>query len=499
MNRTHLALGLTMSAALAATAVLFAAPPARSVIHTNKTKFRIPFKFNPADLQALGARQVILYTSSDQGENWQQAQAVLPSAEKFSFQAPADGEYWFVVRTLDGQNRLLPDSHVSEPELEVVVDTKQPTLKLELSQSATGRVVLRWTAEDENLDLTQLRLEYSQPGIDAWQNVSVIPKASGQTEWTVPSGGIVAVRGAISDKAKNTAQDQATLRVTASRTAVPGPDFSEPVANEELEQRAALPSPAQVAPTRFIPAVRPAQPPRGDFVSHQRPASNAEVAASVDHRLRVIASTDFNIAYKLQDVGPSGIGGVELYMTEDNGSSWAKFAEDNDTESPIAVRVPGEGMYGFAFVVRSGVGLASDPPRSGDRPEIVVAIDRTAPRVELLPLEQGRGPNLNKVLIQWTCEDENPADQAISLSYAAEPQGPWHPIVDWTENTGRYVWTLSRTTPHKFYVRAEARDAAGKRERHRNRRAGPDRPRPALRQGRQRRAGAVSDFVAVAS
>jgi hypothetical protein len=148
-------------------------------------------------------------------------------------------------------------------------------------------------------------------------------------------------------------------------------------------------------------------------------------------------------------------------MTEDDGSTWAKFAEDNDTESPIAVRVPGEGTYGFAFVVRSGVGLASDPPRPGDRPEIVVAVDRTAPRIELLPLEQGRGPNLNKVLIQWTCEDENLADQAISLSYAAEPQGPWHPIVDWTENTGRYVWTLGRTTPHKFYVRAEARDLAG--------------------------------------
>ena len=62
---------------------------------------------------------------------------------------------------------------------------QKPKLTLELEQASGGRVILRWSAEDEHLDLTQLRLEYSQPGVDAWQNVSVIPKTSGQTEWTV--------------------------------------------------------------------------------------------------------------------------------------------------------------------------------------------------------------------------------------------------------------------------------------------------------------------------
>src|SRR5262249_28444908 len=154
-----------------------------------------------------------LYVSRDRGGSWKQVQAVAPDSGKFNFQSTGDGEYWFIVRTLDANNRLHPDGNVTDPGLQVIVDTKSPTLELDLQQPSTGKVELVWNASDEHLDTTQLRLEYLQPGALEWQPVSVIPKPGGHTGWTVPQGGIVAVRGSISDLAKNTRDAQAQRRI----------------------------------------------------------------------------------------------------------------------------------------------------------------------------------------------------------------------------------------------------------------------------------------------
>src|SRR5262245_4270331 len=88
-----------------------AAPIPTAPIYTNKLKFRIPFHYDSNELSRLGAREIRLYVSRDRGRNWQQVQAVAPDAGKFNFQAPADGEYWFIVRTLDGKNHLHPDGN----------------------------------------------------------------------------------------------------------------------------------------------------------------------------------------------------------------------------------------------------------------------------------------------------------------------------------------------------------------------------------------------------
>ena len=85
-------------------------------VHTNKNKFRIPFKFDPAEMKALGAREVRLYVSRDRGGTWQQTQSVPPDSAKFQFQAPGEGEYWFIVRS----GRRLPLNSGIFPGMETV-------------------------------------------------------------------------------------------------------------------------------------------------------------------------------------------------------------------------------------------------------------------------------------------------------------------------------------------------------------------------------------------
>ncbi|MFO0917325.1 MAG: hypothetical protein U0872_03300 [Planctomycetaceae bacterium] len=131
---------------------------------TNKSRFRIPFKFNAEALQRMNARELRLYVSSDQEQTWELAQSISPQAGKFEFQAPGDGEYRFCVKTLDARNQLHPASDVYETGLTVVVDMATPTLDLTVQQIAPGRVEMSWQALDANLDIATLRLEYARQG-----------------------------------------------------------------------------------------------------------------------------------------------------------------------------------------------------------------------------------------------------------------------------------------------------------------------------------------------
>jgi hypothetical protein len=497
-------LGWFAALLLAAHTLLAAAPIPTAPIHTNKLKFRIPFHYDSAELSRLGAREIRLYVSRDRGQTWQQTQAVTPDAGKFNFQAQSDGEYWFIVRTLDAKNHLHPDGNVTDPGLMVIVDTTPPRLELNLLQPAPGKVELRWLASDEHLDPTQLRLEYLQPGAADWQTVSVIPKPSGQTGWTIPQGGVVSVRGSIADFARNITQDQTQLRIAPAGQTVPrqdAPGARQPVAGPDSTPRDNLaltlpehfpsssPASQDSPPVETADAARDAGQfgpvasagiapvainPKNSFVSlkpENRPtiggqprdpsSSRVESRLPASVRQRVVGSRKFQIGYKLQDVGPSGVAGIELYITQDNGATWYRFGTDDDNQSPVHVEVPRAGTYGFALGVRSGAGLASDPPQNGDAPAIVVIVDQTPPHLDLLNIEQGRGKNNNKLLIAWKCSDDNLGDRPISLSYSTTGEAPWLAIDSALENSGSYIWTVDPGAVPKFYLRIEARDAAG--------------------------------------
>jgi len=177
--------------------------------------------------------------------------------------------------------------------------------------------------------------------------------------------------------------------------------------------------------------------------------------------VRLVNGREFRLNYAIEKVGKSGVQSVELFITPNGGRKWYLYGTDDDQSSPFPVKVPDDGTYGFAIRVKSGVGLSEPPPQSGEKPAMVVVVDQTAPRVELMPVLQGRGENSNQFLIRWTTTDPNPADKAIAVSYAESPDGPWTTISSWKEDTGRFLWTTPENVPPKVYLRVAARDAAG--------------------------------------
>lgn len=177
---------------------------------------------------------------------------------------------------------------------------------------------------------------------------------------------------------------------------------------------------------------------------------------------RVVTSRRFQIGYEVEEVGPSGIGAIELFITENNGRKWWKYGDDADQKSPFDVEVPRDGVFGFAIRVSSLSGPAMDPPQPGEAPAIAVAVDQTAPVVELLPVQQGHGANVNRLTIRWKVTEENPSEKPISIYYSAGLNGPWEPISGWKdEPNGTFEWATGPGVPTRFYIRVAARDVAG--------------------------------------
>jgi len=523
-----------------------AAEPAPSAVFTNKVRFRIPFRYDPAEMQRLQAREVQLYVSTDRGLRWRMADRAEPRADHFDFLAPADGEYWFAVRTLDTFSRLHPAGNNIEPALKVIVDATPPVLELLLSELEPGKVELRWTAADDHLDVSKLRIEYRQADSPEWQPAAVVPQPSGQTSWEVKSGGIVAVRGSISDLAGNSATAERELNVhpslrgqkkgNESEYRAPVAKAANPVgADVPIREAAALTPPDTPAASNSsqstaenakpmasssppitpngaepaenglssdhdffvedknktgdsgpkiqpkfrndlvsdLPSTRPAivqGSPSASFTAPNSSDNNAEkstaapnAAAPKDDEPRtiVVNTTDFQVGYRIDDLGPSGLGKVELFITTDSGRKWYRYGTNPNNKSPFPVSVPGDGVYGFELRVKNGAGVGDDPPRPGDKPSIVVVVDKTPPVAQLLPPQIGRGKSHNKVLLRWMAEDAHFGPTPILLEYAVEKSGPWQKIGDWQANTGRYVWSIESGMPGKVYVRLTVKDGAG--------------------------------------
>lgn len=483
-------------------------------VYTSKTQFRIPYHYDQAEIDRLGAREIRLYVSTDRGVSWSHLSSVPPTARKFPFEAKHDGEYWFSVRTLDSKNQLHPSGRVYEPGLRVVIDTTPPQLDLNLRQISPGKVQLVWNAQDQYLDPTKLVLEYSQNGSQNWQRVIVAPHSQGQTTWSISQGGVVAVRGVIKDHAKNVGSSQKKIRVVAaaSRT-VPKPkqqlpDFNQPIAQGGIpENRLTTADPQTLTPysgvgkplnpnrhpevleshtplaSQSLPSVFPKKGGLNELPQTEKRIQDQVISQYVaddpekrplyakkrypvpkpdwkPERKQVLNGTQFQIGFKVDEVGPSGVGSVELYITEDNGQKWYKYGEDPDKKSPFHVEVPKDGIYGFALRVRSGVGLADALPRSGEKPDVVIVVDRIAPVVKLHPVKQELGGKANKVTISWEMSDQNLAEKSIAINYSTQPEGPWEPIVGWQEDTGRFTWSVGPGNPSRFYLQVVARDAA---------------------------------------
>ncbi len=446
-----------------------------SPIFTDHPRFRIPYQVDPVEIARLGAVQIQLHVSTDKGRHWRRVDSVPAVEGKFTFEAAADGEYWFAVRTIDRQGEFYPAGPLS-PGLMVVVDRAAPQLELDAAENTPGHVVVNWTARDDHLDAKSLLLEFQLEQSQDWQAIDIAPQPSGQASWALESSGLVTVRGRVKDQAGNsaTASGQVTVNGAPSNLtqAAPfglttTPKTRSPLADSaEVESRAAALRPATPADSDLASSAPSPQ----IFTLEQGPSpiwgegsATAPTAPEEDKDdgLRHLNSTRFEVSYALDGLEASDVEGVDLYLTENGGAKWYHYGTEAEGRRPFEVTVPDDGTYGFTIRVRSLSGPEEAPPQPGDGPELTVVVDRVLPTATLHTLQQSRMGSSQQLLIEWTATDEALPEYPVSLSVGEAADGPWRPITSWQPNLGQYLWTIDEQVPSRAYVRLRIRDAAG--------------------------------------
>ncbi len=484
----------------------------------------IPYQLNKQVPGADKIAQVQLLVSRTGTNDWQALQSAQSNVLGFSYHAPEEGTYWFALRHLDAQGKSL-DAQTGIAQLQIIIDTTQPKLELAASRGANGDVVIRYEAADSNLQPTSLVIEArTADGLWtnvplATPDLNQPDRLVGRVRWTAPNSNDVEVRGAIADRAGHRGQAATMLSLSGPSLSLPDRTPDQPLASAQPQASQDWPTTNQFptnsnAQTANNPAPNLLAPPQlntysnssEQHIQRRTPAmfavdGSAEAEQPVDRTLAsgltpnldgkgqlpsgglpldaeqanpewsstgrqpgeplLVNSRIFDVEYDLQSVGPWGVAKVELWGTQDGGATWQSYGVDPDNRSPVRARVPTAGVYGFRILVDGANGAGSPPPRSGDKPELVITVDLQPPRAELLSADLGEG-NLNDHLhIRWSAEDDNLEPRPIGLFFSSQPSGPWSAIAAGLENTGSYTWRLERHVPDRFYVRLEVRDTAG--------------------------------------
>ncbi len=183
--------------------------------------------------------------------------------------------------------------------------------------------------------------------------------------------------------------------------------------------------------------------------------------------------------------GPSGLGGIDVFMTSDEGITWDKVKDHVSVQLPpigpsgvpaaakVTVRLPREGLvYGLHVAGVSKVGLSSGDPKPGDVPQVRVELDTQAPVAEMfMPAADPKRPD--HIILSWKVTDRNLAVNPITIEWSETPKGPWQPI--WGPQlpnalhgeqhppgaTGSHVWHITGQIPAQAYLRLTVRDRAG--------------------------------------
>jgi len=477
----------------------------RPVIYTNKTVFHLPVRID--DRHRAGLREIRLYVKNGAAD-WARQETGQPDVKHFSYRVPQDGEYWFSVVTVDQAGAVSPaDISREPPGLRVMVDTNPPIVDLRAAVGIDGKPCLKCVLQDANVDYQSLKLSYQT--IDGReQQLMQDPSSPGVFPVTNPEVWGRMVRVEAKDRCGNLTQREFPMQNPIAQAAPPAfppsspalPLPATPTENVALKTNVpplsqpdlppALPVPPSVNPLQDVPPLMtpPTQeltstpaltPPTSHEVSSAPnfniptdPALTQVVATQTvpsygtpkttrlaDASRRLLSTTRAALEYRIDDVGPSGVSKVEVYMTGDEGQTWRRLQEDFDRRSPAEVNLPGEGKFGLRLAVTNGNGFGGTPPKAGDEPTTWVEVDTTSPFVQLRNIDPlAKGGNLT---ICWTANDSNLATEPVSLYFRTRRDGPWQVMAVNLPNTGIYQWAFPRQQGAQFFIRVEVRDEAG--------------------------------------
>ncbi|MBI3821169.1 MAG: hypothetical protein HY289_00645 [Planctomycetes bacterium] len=443
-------------------------PPGSKLPGVNYTRshtFDLPVVMDAADRANVAEIRLYMKTPS---AGWTLLERAPANLERFGCKVAQDGEYWYSLALVYKTGQMSPpDVNMEPPSQRVIVDTTMPVIDVQ-PWNADGDFCLRCTVQDANPDHATLKA------------VCRTDKGDLALEMVPNQPGVFRVRGAemmqfpvvvsVMDMARNTASKEVNLREmigTTLKAAPPaGGQISQAGVIPDPQKLTSIPpplpkdgarTPGQITKFDVPPPPPPMHPPT--IPDAPPPRFGTDLPTKQSLPVHLINTTHANVDFRIDQVGPSGVGKVEIYMTPDNGQTWHRLAEAKDKRSPTEIDLPGDGAYGIRIVVSNGNGFGGKAPVRGDAPQYTIEVDTTAPFVQLRSTEVL--PSAGQVEIRWNAHDKNLGADAVSLYYRTRPDGPWQVIAAGVKNDGVHRWAFPRDAGGQFYFKVEVTDRAG--------------------------------------
>ncbi|MSQ93746.1 MAG: hypothetical protein EXR98_04230 [Gemmataceae bacterium] len=440
----------------------------------NKNLIRLPIEMDQQIRKAI--KEIHLYVKDQPSSPWTLKDKVGAAEKSFTFQAPRDGEYWFTMVTVDKQGRSHPaDVRTEAPGLAVVIDTQAPQIELINLGSVADMQLIQCEVRDQFLDIGKTRLTF-QGGDKVVRDMIAIPGKA--NVYCVPADAVFTglVRASADDLAGN--QGFVELHISNMKSVKATPRDAAPL---PLPGNLGGPPAIQFNDIQKVtnPATKPAtkvdyrpdgsQGPRWiENTSSELPQianppyqANKSAATSELPKRQIVSTTKVFLDYQIENVGLSGIGKIEVWITRDQGQSWSKIGEDAQRKSPIEVQLPGEGLYGVTLTASNGRGVVAAIPAKGDTPDGWIEVDTSKPTAQITNVRSATENGQAVVHIRWSATDKNLADAPVELFYAATPQGPWLAIAKDLKGEGTHRWAPPVEIGAQAHLRLVATDAAG--------------------------------------
>lgn len=245
--------------AMGAVQAFAAMPP--DVFPMKDRNFEIPITI--AEGQRDRIRELQLYVSSDEGKTWNQHSVVPPDKSAFTYFAPTDGMFWFKVRTVDKQGNQEPsDIYKSDAVRKILVDTLPPSLRLVKTERQGDEILVNWEMQEDNPDLTTLKLEYRTPDSVSWMwyTAPVSPEKTGQARFQFVNAGPVTIRMSVSDAAGNQASTTAEIPAKSTTTVTSTSNSATVATGAASNGGGSAPAPVMPPPSNNWQTAAPTQP-----------------------------------------------------------------------------------------------------------------------------------------------------------------------------------------------------------------------------------------------
>lgn len=372
------------------------------VKYTNKNNFEIHYE------KIKNLKKVELWVTEDGGNKWLLTKEDSDLEPPVSFTAPKDGLYgFFILLEAENEKRLAPQKG-TKPQFLYILDQKKPEIILDQQKTLTfkagGEVPLKWTLSDAHLGDNPITIAISSDNNKTWTTIFTNAKDA-PTSIKAPS------------------QDKTEFQIK--------------VIAKDLAGNEAIAISENLTVDGLIPIAKVV----GPFTNFK---------------------SQFEVIVQTQDEGKSGVKGINLWYTLNNGEDWKLFAKDLNPKAPILFTPPPSSKVGLYASASDFAGNEGFQPVAGTPPQHTVLTDTEKPIIKILePVNFASIAGGKKLEIKWEAKDDNLKNFPVDIYYSVDGGNQWVSITKNEKAIDSFSWQTPKFDSKNCCIKLIAVDEAG--------------------------------------